>query len=58
MRSLLKLGIVISFAASLSACATSQRPQNYIDAAARPLIKDMDSVLIAPQKSLKADIKI
>lgn len=57
MRDILNIGAIITTAFAMSACATA-RPQNYIDAEARPLIKKIDSVLISPQKSLDANVKV
>ena len=41
----------------MSACTTT-RPFNHIDAEARPLLKDVDSVLISKQNQIGADIKV
>ncbi len=41
---------------AVSACQTTP-PNNYLDAEARPLIKDVDSVLISQQTEVGADIK-
>jgi len=55
MRGIFTLGAMVSLM-TLSACATG-RPYNHIDAGARPLIKEMDSVLISKQSVVGTDIK-
>jgi len=52
------LARILVFGASLSlmACATTSPPFNHLDAGARPHIKTVDSILIAPQDRIGADI--
>ena len=57
MRYILNMGVVISAALMMSACSTTPS-RNHLDAKARPLIQDMDSVLIATQDELEADINV
>ena len=56
MRGIYKFGAMIGLAFAMSACATT-RPYNHIDAGARPLIQDIDGVLISSQDQVAADIK-
>ena len=57
MRYVLNMSVAISAALMLSACATTP-VKNNLHADARPLIKEMDSVLIATQDELEADINV
>jgi len=56
MRHRLKLGMIGCVLLALSACQTTPA-NNHLDAEARPLIKEVDSVLIAKQTEVGADIK-
>jgi len=57
MRNIVMLGTIISMTAVISACTTTPE-YKHIHADARPLIKDMDSVLISKQDQIGADIKV
>lgn len=56
MRYSFKLSLTACIVAALSACQTTPT-NNYLDAEARPHIKEVDSVLIAKQNQVGADIK-
>jgi len=56
MRNRFEFTIVACLVSALSACQTTPS-NNYLDAEARPLIKQVDSVLIAKQDEVGADIK-
>ena len=56
MESVLKLSLSFCAATSLMACTTTMKA-NHIDAGARPFIKKVDSVLVAQQDQVGADIK-
>ena len=57
MQRLRTIGVIMSLAIALSACTTT-RHYNLIDAEARPLLKEMDSVLISKQTEIGADINV
>ena len=56
MRHFVRMSIVVSFLAALPACRTTPT-SHYLDAEARPHIKNVDSLLIAKQNEVGADIK-
>jgi len=57
MKGLLRIGAMISVATAMTACTTT-RPYNRIDTQARPLIQEVDSILISKQDEIGADIKV
>ena len=58
MRQLIFIGTIVGLAVLTSGCASTQRSHNYIDADARPHIQELDSVLLADQDELEADINV
>ena len=58
MRSIVTLGGALCLSVIMTACSTTTRPYNRIDVEARPLIQQMDSVMISKQSHVRADIKI
>ena len=57
MQLLLKIGARFALLIALTACATTPTPAfNHLDPQARPIIKKVDSVLIATQSKVGADI--
>jgi len=57
MRNIRLTGAIVGMAAGISACTTTPE-YKHIHADARPLIKEMDSVLISKQDQIGADIKV
>jgi len=57
MRNIAMIGAIVSMTALISACTTTPE-YKHIHADARPLIKEMDSVLISKQDQIGADIKV
>jgi len=57
MRNIRLMGAIVGMAAGISACTTTPE-YKHIHADARPLIKEMDSVLISKQDQIGADIKV
>ena len=56
MRTLFSRLMIISAAICMTACASTQPSYNHLDAGARQHIKTVDSVLVAKQKKIGADI--
>lgn len=56
MRNIVTLGMALGFSGLMTACASTARPYNHIDAEARPHIQEMDSVLITKHDKLRSNI--
>jgi len=54
MLSLIKSSVLFGAILSLTACASTTPPQNYLDAGARQHIKTVDGVLFAKQDEIGA----
>ena len=58
MKRLVHKFIIIAASIAATACSTTSAPSyNHLDAGARPLIKSVDTVLIARQDTVEADVK-
>ncbi len=58
MRLRVNIGVMAAMVVVLSACASTTPQYKHLNAEARPLLKEVDSVLFAKQNEIKADIKV